>query len=425
MEPSNPPRRKIGLLTITATLATLIWLVGGIVLVIMLRQQARIEADAQHIYDVSSAKVFEASRTIRSLERLAREGDAIIWITDPAQRNARRQRLEGLRGDAAMQGNPKLRELVTRSFATLDHSLAELATPGDAARAEAIVRWGPVMQELLDQSEAVGAEVSDLATQEADHILTSTESARKLLIWVAGSLAAASLALFGFIYFALTRPLVRLSNALLQAREGRPIVQDEEVVHELQMLHDAAVALGGAHRKLEIAQVQLEELAHTDALTGLSNRRMFEQQGHQSFEHALRYQEPLCVIMFDIDHFKNVNDQYGHAGGDIVLRELGQYLRVALRGSDIPPARIGGEEFGALLAKATLREAAQTAERLRLDVAQLSFNMPGGESIHITISLGVAERTEQDTNLSGLLRRADMVLYQAKQNGRNRVELAS
>ena len=77
------------------------------------------------------------------------------------------------------------------------------------------------------------------------------------------------------------------------------------------------------------------------------------------------------------------------------------------------------------MAKATLREAAQTAERLRLDVAQLSFNMPGGESIHITISLGVAERTEQDTNLSGLLRRADMVLYQAKQNGRNRVELAS
>jgi diguanylate cyclase (GGDEF)-like protein len=165
-------------------------------------------------------------------------------------------------------------------------------------------------------------------------------------------------------------------------------------------------------------------MAHTDALTGLANRRMFEMQGLQSFEQARRYSEPLCVILFDIDFFKRINDKYGHAGGDIVLRELGEYLRAAQRGSDTPAARVGGEEFGLLLSKASLQEAARTAERLRQGIEQLAVTMPNGENIHFSVSLGVAESTAADNNPSGLIRRADMALYRAKQNGRNRIELA-
>lgn len=418
-------QKKIGLLAITAVLAALIWLVGGAVLLILLQQQTRIEGDAQHIFDVSSAKVFEATRTIRGLERLAREGDAIHGITDPAERKQRRQRLHSLLDDASLQGDERLRLLVARAFGILDKNIEELGTQGTAARAAANDRWAPVMQELVNHSEAIGAEVADLATQEADHIMISTAAARRMLLYVAFSLALASVALFLLIYFGLTYPLVRLSRDLQLAREGKPIVHAEEAVRELQMLHDAAEALSAAHRKLEFAQVQLEQMAHTDMLTGLANRRMFEIQGQQAFEHAKRHGEPLCVLMFDIDFFKRVNDQYGHAGGDSVLRELGRYLRSAQRGSDSPAARLGGEEFGLLLTKATLHEAALTAERLRQGIAQLSVTMPGGEKVQFTISLGVAECTAEDSGLNALVRRADTALYAAKQNGRNRVELAA
>lgn len=425
MQPGNEPSPKIGLLAITATLAAVLWLVGGILLFIMLQQQARIDSDAQHIFDVSSAKVFEATRTIRGLERLAREGDAITWIADPAERSERREQLQTLLDDATLQGDPKLRSAVQRAFASLDQNISDLAAQGKGARVDADARWKPVMQELLNQSDSVGAEVSDLAAQEADHIMVSTDSARTTLLWVTGIMALSSIVVFGLIHAVLTRPLVRLSRDLMLARDGKPIIHQEESLRELQLLHDAAEAFSGAHRKLELAQVQLEQMAHTDALTGLANRRMFELQGQRSFEQAKRYGEPLCAIMFDIDFFKRINDQYGHAGGDIVLRELGHYLRTTQRGSDSPAARIGGEEFGLLLAKATLQEAAQTAERLRQGIADLSVAMPGGEKVKFSVSLGVAQCNPDDTGLSALLRRADMALYAAKQNGRNRVELAA
>lgn len=424
MQSSTENSRKIGLLTITALFAAVTWLVGGIVLLLLLQQQIRIEHDAQHIFDVSSAKVFEATRTIRGLERLAREGDAIHGIADPAERQQRRQQLQSLLDDAVLQGDERLRTTVSRAFTTLDRNMAELSAHGSAARAEANARWAPVMQEVLNHSDAVGAEVSELAALEADNIMLSTEAARNMLLYVAFALALSSVVLFVLIYLGLTRPLVRLSRDLLQAREGKPIVRNEEAIQELQMLHDAAAALSSAHRKLEFAQVQLEQMAHTDALTGLTNRRMFEMLGQQAFEHAKRHGDPLCAIMFDIDFFKLINDRYGHAGGDSVLRELGRYLRSAQRGSDSPIARVGGEEFGLLLPKATLHEAVLTAERLRQGIAQLSVAMPGGETVQFTVSLGVAECTVGDSGLNALVHRADTALYAAKQHGRNRVEQA-
>jgi hypothetical protein len=221
MNRSSEPPKKIGLLTITAILAALLWLVAGIVLFVMLRQQGRIESDAQHIFDVSSAKVFEATRTIRGLERLAREGDAITWIASAAERSERRKHLQTLLDDATLQGDPKLRAIVQRAFATLDQNIADLATNGYSAKSDADARWVPVMQEILNQSDAVGTEVSDLAAQEADRILISTESARHTLLWVTGFLALASIVLFGLIHAVLTRPLVRLSKALMQARDGK------------------------------------------------------------------------------------------------------------------------------------------------------------------------------------------------------------
>jgi diguanylate cyclase (GGDEF)-like protein len=416
---------KFGLLATTAGLAALVWVVGGVVIAIMLQQQTRIENDAQHIYDVSSAKVFEATRTIRGLERLAREGDALCWINDLDERAARRQRMQSLIDDAALQGDPKLRALVQQAFKVLDENLQALYLDGTKAQSEIVARWEPVMLALLSQSEEVGAEVSALALQEADHIMLSTDSARNTLFIVAAAVGAGSLALFGFVYIALTRPVVRLARSLNSARQGTPIPEDEEMISELQMLHDAAVALGGAHRELETVRDQLELLAHTDALTDLANRRMFELRSTQAFAHARRYGEILALIAFDIDHFKRINDRFGHEGGDYVLIDLGRYLHETIREADYPVARIGGEEFALLLEHGPGRDAAQVAERLRNGIEALEVKLPGGEVLQFTASFGVAVCTKQDRDLHALMRRADLALYAAKQAGRNRVELAA
>lgn len=416
------PRVKIGLLALTIATAGMVWLVGGSILFVMLRQHAQIETDAQRIFDVSSAKVFEATRTIRGLERLAREGDAIPRIADAPAREERRLRLQSLLDDAVLQGEPELRGLVSQGFETLDKNLAIVSSTQKQGQQLAAANWAPVMQALLNKSEAVGAEVSELAAQEADDILSSAQAARQMLVTVAWSLGAVSLVLFGFVYMGLTRPLVRLSRGLLNARQGKPIRHGNEIVSELQMLQEAALALSEAHNQLELARRQLEKQAYTDALTGLANRRMFELQGDQLFEQAIRYGEPLSVIVFDIDHFKRINDQHGHEGGDIVLRALGGYLKTVLRSSDGTVARVGGEEFALLIVKLDAIATLPTAQRLREGIEQLEVVMPTGETLRFSVSVGVAQVRADDDGLSTLLRRADLALYQAKKNGRNRVE---
>jgi diguanylate cyclase (GGDEF)-like protein len=388
----------------------------------MLQQQTRLESDAQRVYDGSSARVFEATRTIRGLERLAREGDVLIWVAEPSLRAMKRQQLRGLQDDAALQGDPDIRAIVSQAFSTLDENLADLAKNGTAAQERSATRWAPVMQRILNKSEAVGAEVSDVATREADQILQSTEDARKMLIGVAGLVGAISLLLFGFVYFLLTRPVVRLAKALVKARDGSAMTGRQELIRELQMLDDAAVALGSAHQELQSTRAQLEQMAHTDTLTGLANRRMFERQGQRAFSHARRYDEILAGVVFDIDHFKRINDQFGHEGGDVVLRNLGDFLRDAVRAAEYPIARIGGEEFALLLTHTPQQNAVLLAERLRKGIEAIEVAMPNGASIHFTVSMGVAQCNASDDNLSTLLRRADAALYRAKHNGRNRVE---
>lgn len=421
---TRPPKRKIGLLPLTVALAVLVWLAGGFVLLTMLAQQTRMENDAQRIYDGSSARFSEAARAIRGLEHLAREGDTLIWVNDSAMRTLKRQRMQSLQSQAPLQGEPEIRAVVDSAFATMDENLADLAANGSAAQERSAARWAPVMQQILNQSETVGAKVADVATREADQILQSIDDARTMLVVLAGLITIISMALLGFVYFMLTRPVVRLAEALVTARDGKPIADTQEVIHELQMLHDAALALGGAHRDLETTRAQLEQLAHTDALTGLANRRQFEQEGERAFSRTQRYGEVLVVIIFDIDHFKRINDQFGHDGGDVVLRALGDYLREAIRSAELPVARIGGEEFALLLTHSPLADALLMAERLRAGIEALPVVMPNGATLHFTVSMGIAQYRAPDSNLSTLLRRADMALYRAKENGRNRIEQA-
>ncbi|MCA9534308.1 MAG: GGDEF domain-containing protein [Myxococcales bacterium] len=174
-------------------------------------------------------------------------------------------------------------------------------------------------------------------------------------------------------------------------------------------------------RKREAA---LHQLTRTDALTSLYNRRHFMQQLGNEHARATRYSRPLSCMMVDLDHFKRINDEHGHAVGDIVLRETAARLRQALRETDVL-ARLGGEEFGALLPDTDLDGARRVAERCRELLGGAPIQVEGRPSVRVTASFGVAQLDAVAApGPEDLLRAADMALYASKGRGRNRVSLA-
>lgn len=171
---------------------------------------------------------------------------------------------------------------------------------------------------------------------------------------------------------------------------------------------------------LKAAKAEAEKLADTDELTGLNNRRAFFNLSNQVISQALRTGEPVAVIMFDLDHFKQVNDRWGHAAGDTVLRGMAATAQRTVRDSDIL-ARLGGEEFAILLPATDLPKARYLAQRLQQAFSSQIFPVADG-TVRCTASFGIAAASSQQITLDDLLRQADKALFRAKEAGRNRVD---
>lgn len=167
-------------------------------------------------------------------------------------------------------------------------------------------------------------------------------------------------------------------------------------------------------------EAALIQLARQDPLTGAANRRFFFERAEQEFTRSRRYQQPLSVNLIDVDYFKKINDQYGHAAGDEVLKHLSLNIRSMLRDADLF-ARIGGEEFAILMPHTALIGAQQLAERLRQVTTEKELPC-GDQLLHIRFSSGVTQLKAEDQSIEDCIRRADDAMYQAKRNGRNRVE---
>lgn len=186
------------------------------------------------------------------------------------------------------------------------------------------------------------------------------------------------------------------------------------------------VLIGFSTEVTELFQLKEEfkKQANTDPLTGLYNRRYFVEHAEREFRRAQRNGQPLAVISLDIDHFKKINDQYGHPVGDEVLIAVSKNLLPSLRSEDVL-ARIGGEEFAIVLPETDLEQAAVIAERIRQQQEELCLigSWPGEIIVHV--SVGVALKRTTDSNFDALFSRSDQALYNAKNNGRNQVYCCS
>jgi diguanylate cyclase (GGDEF)-like protein len=193
-------------------------------------------------------------------------------------------------------------------------------------------------------------------------------------------------------------------------------------VDELIARIRAGVRIVRLQRALLQTNRRLEELSLTDALTGVRNRRAFDERLPTSYEHARRYDRPLSLAIVDVDHFKTINDTHGHDSGDAVLRTVAELIAGCTRQSDFV-ARIGGEEFGILLPETPLFEALQFGEKIRSAIAATTMHI-GGVEQEVTISAGIANMPHSRfASTAELYTAADQALYRAKARGRNRVEM--
>jgi diguanylate cyclase (GGDEF)-like protein len=190
----------------------------------------------------------------------------------------------------------------------------------------------------------------------------------------------------------------------------------------LREAQQSAVDLLLVQKKFEIEQKlkeQAELQAQTDYLTGLFNRRSFVESAERELMRAIRFQRPLTMLMIDIDHFKAINDTWGHGVGDIVLQNVSQLMHETLRNVDIF-GRTGGEEFAAVLVETEGSDAVDVAQRLCTVVAEAVIVPPGAGRVHVTVSIGLSQLQGRNISFNSLMNEADQAMYEAKEAGRNR-----
>jgi diguanylate cyclase (GGDEF)-like protein/PAS domain S-box-containing protein len=213
------------------------------------------------------------------------------------------------------------------------------------------------------------------------------------------------------------------------SREGAPIDVEGALTHEASVtraIFRDVSARNHAQRALRAANVALERIASIDALTGIANRRTFDERLLEEVERARRYGTALSLVMIDIDFFKLYNDCYGHPQGDDCLRRVGGCMRTVARRAGELPARYGGEEFALLLPGADTATACEVAERLRAAIASMLLPHERHPLAIVTASLGVATfDAARMKEPFAIVVEADRALYEAKSGGRNRVVAAS
>ncbi|MDB5776974.1 MAG: hypothetical protein JWP38_3107 [Herbaspirillum sp.] len=286
-------------------------------------------------------------------------------------------------------------------------------------------QYVPKMQSIV--------ELRDLILEDClDSAEARTRRALQTLL-AAIALAAVALAVFYLLLRTIRKRLVtpmlestRLFVALANGELETPIPPrhgDDEISNlfrAMEVFTASCIARISLEQEREALITQLKATSDTDFLTGLMNRRAFFTQGEPLFGIAQRYQNELSLVLMDIDHFKQVNDQHGHQTGDLVLQQIATLCRKMHRKIDVV-VRYGGEEFLMLLPHTDMKQATLIAEKLRLAICSHTIQLTSGASLRVSASFGVTSY-DQDISLDALILRADQALYYAKNHGRNQVQ---
>ena len=209
--------------------------------------------------------------------------------------------------------------------------------------------------------------------------------------------------------------LVYLKTGIILEQTARPLLEDGNVTGRLWSFKDVTIKI--------MAEEKLRLLAATDELTGLWNRRCFMGRAEAEISQAASLRQPLCLVLLDADHFKRINDTYGHAAGDAALKYLANNLTSRLRSSDTV-GRIGGEEFAILLPNTNRETARAVLEKIRTAIEQGRFTH-GDNDLAFTVSIGIAAMQGARVNVDEFFSIADAACYQAKALGRNRTVVLS
>lgn len=218
------------------------------------------------------------------------------------------------------------------------------------------------------------------------------------------------------------RPITGMADYMYQNITIIPLKSlNGEITHVSLIIYDVTdVAIN--KMQLEKANTELSQVSRTDGLTQLNNRRYWEERAQEEYNRNIRTKHPCSMVMFDIDHFKRINDNYGHLAGDQVIRQTAKLLKDTMRNTDIA-GRYGGEEFVVILIDTTQENAVTFCERLRQLIEQSAVKWEN-ETIRYTISLGVSELNTSFANHQQWLEHADHALYHSKENGRNQTTMA-
>jgi diguanylate cyclase (GGDEF)-like protein len=347
----------------------------------------------------------EAAKSQRALYLQTREQFVRLGLTDTEQKIFNNI----ARLDEQIQG--PLREAIGQALAFNDEAASRaLATRVDPLNQQAIRE----INRLVELQQAASHDI--LVKSVAD------DSQLKLILMLAG---AAALGVGGVFAWVITRSIsdpLREAVALAQKVAGGEltakvdVVGQDEVSELMQALKDMVTCL-------HIANDQLQELSHRDGLTGVKNRAWFNERFDVEWRRALRTQGTIGLLMLDIDHFKNVNDTFGHPGGDACLKRVAATIMLAVRRPGDDVFRYGGEEFAIILTNTDASGAAHIGEEIRRQVEALEIDFDG-RKIPVTVSVGVASVVPTQAESSPLLiARADKALYQAKHGGRNQVRV--
>ncbi len=402
-------------------LAAIFVVAFGLAVLLLAEDQQRVIEVNGRLQERTFPEIIRYQRLARNLEQLRQEGERIFAVSSHASRQQSMFVVTLIASHPSVLEHPAAAELAREAEQFLGKVVGQSARDNQRPAAH-YDEWRRIAGRLGVQVDDVSIEGINLAGNDLQQVSAVMNLARYKLMAVLLLVGLFLAVLAVLVRHHLIHPLQRIDHALsgLSAEKPAPVFNTSRLL-EIQAVEEAIREHHDLLVQNEEIRRGLESLANKDGLTGLMNRRHFMHSAEMELQRSQRYRRPVTVAMADLDFFKKLNDTYGHAAGDSVLKAFAERVREALRQSDLV-CRYGGEEFAFLFPEISTAETAKLAERLRAACADNDVPLPDGRRVKVTVSIGLADASECQIEVA--LRYADEALYEAKRQGRNRVVIS-